>query len=76
MTDEKITSRRRHEKLLIKELMVFMHKHGISANELAEILGVSGQAVSLWLSGKRDVSLTTSRLIRMLDKYPHLIREF
>lgn len=64
------------ESLEIKELLAFMKLHGLSIHELAEILGVTYQALKLWLDGKRDVSLTTTRLIRMFKKYPHLIREF
>lgn len=62
--------------LEIKELLAFMSLHGISPKELAEILGVTIQAVSLWIEGKRDISITTSRLIRIMQKYPILIREF
>ena len=62
--------------LTIKELNEFMNKNGLSRNELADILGVTYQAISLWLNGKRDISLTISRLVRIMQKYPQLIREF
>lgn len=65
-----------NDKLLIKELMAFMQLHGISKKELAEILGVTIQAVNLWLNGKRDISVTVTKLIRLFNKYPTLIREF
>jgi len=64
------------EKLTIKELISFMNKNGLSHKEFAEILGVTIQAVNLWLDGKRDVSVTNTRLIRMMQKYPTLLREF
>lgn len=62
--------------LMIKELIDFMNKNGISRTELADILGVTHQAVSLWLTGKRDISITITRLIKIMQKYPQLIREF
>jgi len=64
------------EKINAEELQAFMDKHGISQKELSEILGVSIQAVMLWVASKRDISVTNSRLVRLFDKYPHLIREF
>ncbi len=64
------------DKLTIKELIAFMSKNGLSKTEFAEILGVTYQAIGLWLEGKRDISLTTTRVIRCMEKYPQLIREF
>lgn len=65
-----------HENLSPEELQKFMRKHGISDYELAEILGVTIQGVNLWLSGGRKFSITNSRLLRMFDKNPELIRDF
>jgi len=62
--------------LTIKELMEFMDKNGLSKNELADILGITYQAISLWLNGKRDISLTVTRIVRIMQKYPQIIREF
>ena len=59
-----------------KELIAFMHHYGISKRELSEILGVTIQAVTFWLKGKREISLTITRLVRLFEKYPQLIREF
>lgn len=64
------------ENLTIKELIAFMTINGLSHKEFADILGVKVQAVTLWLKGQRDISLTTTRVIRMMQKYPQLIREF
>lgn len=60
----------------LEELVEFMNFHGISGIELSEILGVSTQAVNLWLTNQRELSTTNTRLIRLLRKYPKLIREF
>lgn len=65
-----------NEHLTIKELTAFMNKNGLSPKEFAEILGVTIQAVNLWLNGGRDFSVTNTRLIRMFQKYPTLLREF
>lgn len=67
---------RTNERLTIKELDKFMKKNGVSIKEFSEILGVTEQAVKLWLTGQRVFSITNSRLIRMFIKWPNLIREF
>jgi len=64
------------EFITIKELRDFMTLNGLSVNELAEILGVTPQAVMLWLSGSRGFNLTNSRIIRMFIKYPKMFQEF
>lgn len=64
------------DKLSIKELMEFMKKNGLTVNEFALILGVTPQAVTLWLKGGRDISLTTTRVIKIMKKYPQILKEF
>jgi DNA-binding transcriptional regulator YiaG len=64
------------EHLTIKELLDFMRTYGMSTQEFADTIGVTIQAVNLWIKGERDISLTTTRLVRLLTKYPQLIREF
>lgn len=59
-----------------EELAKFMKKHGFSAKELSELLGLSIQAVMLWQSGERPIKHTNTRLIRLFDKYPALLKEF
>lgn len=66
----------KNEALTAVELKTFMDKHGISTKELSEILGVTLQAVRLWLGGDRGISVTVSRLIAMFEKYPQLIKDF
>jgi len=58
------------------ELQEFMNKHGLSIRELSDILGVTTGAIHHWLSGIRKVSVTSSRLMRLFDKYPRLLEEF
>jgi len=66
----------KRECLKPKELQDFMNFHGISRRELSEIFGVTTPAVSLWLTGQREFSVTNSRLVRLFDKYPKLLKEF
>lgn len=65
-----------NEKLTPQELQTFMNHHGISVREMSEILGVTVKAVQWWLGGQREISVTNSRLVRLFDKYPQLIKEF
>lgn len=62
--------------LVPSELKSFMNTHGVSTFELAEILGVSVQAISLWLLGKREISITNTKIILLFNKYPRLMKEF
>lgn len=76
--NEIVVSKRSTEREVLSsdEIVKFMKHQGISDKELAEIFGVTIQAVKLWLSGKREFSVTNSRLIALFKKYPTLIREF
>lgn len=59
----------------VLEFNTFLNKHGIADIEFAEIFGVSVQAVWLWKKGERELSLTNSKVIRLLDRYPQLLKE-
>lgn len=63
-------------RLKVAELNDWMAKEGISDKEMSEIFGVSIQCVRYWKSGQREFSITNSRLIRLFQKYPRLVREF
>lgn len=69
-------TKRSDTQLTPAELLAFLNKHGISPKEFGQILGVSLQAVRLWLSGHRSISVTISRVVAMFEKYPALIRDF
>jgi len=75
-TNYNFTVKLKQEQLMIKELIDFMKINGLSHKEFADILGVTIQAVNLWLDGKREISKTTTRLVRLFQKYPLLLREF
>lgn len=72
----KAITTREERALTVEEVQDFMRRHGFNDKTFAEFLGVTLQAVRLWVRGQRDMSLTNSRLLRMFDKYPHLMREF
>jgi DNA-binding transcriptional regulator YiaG len=64
------------EKMSSEDLQKFMRKHGLSEDEFAQILGLTPGAVRHWTTGIREISVTTTRLIKMFDKYPTLLKEF
>jgi len=64
------------EKLSPEEVEDFMNRHGYDEWAFAEFLGVTVQAVRLWLNGKRDFSVLNSRLLRLFDKKPELMLEY
>lgn len=59
-----------------EQLVEFRLMHGLKQKDLAEILGVTWQAVRLWELGDRDIPLTTSKVIVLFQKFPQLLREF
>lgn len=67
---------RPEEKLTPKQLNSYLKREGLTKDEWAKILGVSVQAVHLWTSGDRDFSVTNTRLVRLFQKYPQLLKEF
>lgn len=64
------------ENLTVEELEAFMNLHGFSDSALGEFLGVTLQAVRLWRRNQREISLTTTKVVRLMVKFPHLMKEF
>ncbi len=64
------------EKMSVDELLRFMNTHGFSDQEFAKFMGITLQAVRLWKQGEREISLTNTRLLRMLARKPALMKEF
>lgn len=54
----------------------FMQKFGMVRQDFAAWVGVTPQAVKLWEDRKRDVPLTTRRVLKLVSNYPHLKKEF
>ena len=59
-----------------EDLKQWMNTHGITTDELAEMLGLTNQAVLYWLQGKRKIPEPIGRLLVFLGQRPHLFREF
>lgn len=59
-----------------EEIIQFQKFHGFTDVTLAEFLGVTVQCVRLWLRNERQVTLLTSKVIRLMNKYPNLLRDF
>lgn len=72
----KRTVAKKKENLSAKEVDDFMKLYGFSLQEMADLFGVTIQAVMLWVEGTREFSTTNSRLINLFKKYPKLMGEF
>lgn len=72
---QKITSNN-VQNMSVTELQSFMQKHGFNEKTLADFLGVTVQAIRLWTRGQREISIINTRILRMMNKYPHLMKEF
>jgi len=58
-----------------REVQDFINKHGLSSQEAADRLGVTLQSVRYWVKGERYPSVSMTKFIRLLNKYPQLIRD-
>lgn len=63
-------------KMTPNEMRAFRVKIKVTQKGLAELLGVTWQAVRLWELGERNIPETTVRLIKLFEKFPQLIEEF
>lgn len=58
------------------QLKDFLKRHNLSAEQFADIIGVTAPAVSHWTLGRRSIAKWVGRLCRMFDKQPALMKEF
>ena len=58
------------------DLIQWMRTHDMSADELAEMLGLTTQAVLYWVQGKRKIPEPIGRLLVFLGQRPQMMREF
>lgn len=63
-------------KMTPSEFIAFRNKYKKSHAELAELFGVSVQAVAMWENGQRGISETLRKLVVLFDKQPNLMKEF
>ena len=59
-----------------EDLREWMRTHDMSADELAEMLGLTTQAVLYWVQGKRKIPEPIGRLLVFLGQRPQMFREF
>ena len=59
-----------------EDLREWMRTHNMSADELAEMLGLTTQAVLYWTQGKRKIPEPIGRLLEFLGQRPQMFREF
>ncbi len=58
-----------------KFIYEFCVRHTLSKNQLADMIGVTSNAVDHWYSGRRDVPYSTRKMMAICDKYPGLVAE-
>ncbi len=59
-----------------KEVIDFRLRHRLSKDDLAEILGLSVSAITMWETKQRGVSVPLRRLFDLFDRKPELMNEF
>ena len=59
-----------------EDLKLWMQTHGMTTEELAEMLGLTDQAVLYWTQGKRKIPEPIGRLLVFLGQRPQMMREF
>jgi DNA-binding transcriptional regulator YiaG len=58
-----------------EDILNFRCAQGISQKALGQTLGVTGNQVYNWESGRRSVCVHTQRLLRAYMRYPDFFRE-
>lgn len=54
----------------------WMQRHNMSAEEMADWLGMTKQGVLHWLSGKREIPEPIGRLLNYFDLRPERMKDF
>jgi len=60
----------------VDEIKAFRTRHKFTQKSLADLLGVTWQAVRFWELGERNIPQTTVRLLVLFKKFPQLMQEF
>ena len=59
-----------------EDLKEWLQTHDMTVSELAEMLGLTNQAVIYWTQGKRTIPEPIGRLLVFLGQRPEMFREF
>ena len=59
-----------------KEVTTFRKESGLTQEEMAELIGITRQAVILWETDQRLIPEPMVRLMKLFLKHPHLTEEF
>ena len=59
-----------------EDLKVWMKEHDCSVQELADMLGLTTQAILYWITRKRKIPEPVGRLLVFLGQRPQTMREF
>lgn len=59
-----------------KELHAWLLWSGLNHEAFARWIGVTPGAVAHWLNGRREIPLTTVRILQFFASYPQLMTEF
>ena len=59
-----------------KDLKEWMQNHDMDTERLADMLGLTKQAVLYWLSGHREIPEPIGRLLNFFDNYPNMKEKF
>lgn len=59
-----------------KQFLAFREKHGFTQKQIAELLGVTWQAVRLWELGERGIPEMVHKIINLFNKFPQTMKEF
>ncbi len=59
-----------------EQLNAWLQTKNLTPSQFAQFIGVTPTAVSHWLKGKRTISLTVTRVCKLMDRHPNLMEEF
>lgn len=54
----------------------FYTTHKLNKNTLADMIGVTGNAIDHWETGRRDIPPPIRKMLMICDKYAGLVKEF
>lgn len=58
------------------QLNLFLGKHKLTPEQLADLIGLTKAAVHHWMTGRRSIAKPYGRLLRLFDRMPNLMKEF